>query len=198
MAAISKANRRQTSRSAPNAFEANQCLFAVAAKKDRAAFRQLYEHFAPRVKAMMLKSGASIAEADDMVQTTMMSVWNKAHLFAPDRGQASTWIFTIARNARIDRLRRGASRPYTDVYEVEISDDSEQPDDATHRRKSAVRVREALSQLPGEQRDILTLAFIEDLAHGEISKKLDLPLGTVKSRIRLAYQKLQHLLEDLQ
>lgn len=169
----------------------------VARNRDREAFRTLFEHFGPRIKALMLKSGADPDQAEDLVQDVMVTVWRKVELFRPDRGSVATWIFTIARNARIDRLRRGVSRPYEDVEAMDIA--SEEPDGeaVTLASQRSDRVAEAMTVLPEEQRRIIEMAFVEDLAQSEIASRLDLPLGTVKSRMRLAYEKLKVSLKDL-
>ncbi|QKV17454.1 sigma-70 family RNA polymerase sigma factor [Oricola thermophila] len=165
-------------------------------ERDRAAFEELFVHFGPRVKALMLKSGSGHAMAEDIVQDVFMAVWRKAGYFSPGRGTVSAWIFSIARNSRIDKLRRMSSRPYDDIMEMEF--ESPEPDAeqvlATTERNS--KVADAIVDLPGTQREIIELAYMHDMAQTEIAKRLSLPLGTVKSRMRLAYAKLKLKLEE--
>ena len=167
----------------------------VGANQDRAAFQSLFQYFAPRIKAMMLKAGMNVMQSEDLMQDVMMTVWRKSAQYSPDRGTVSAWIFTIARNARIDLLRKASSRPYDDVYELEIAADDKSSDDEVLQSERHECVSEALSELPKDQRKVIELAFIADLSQSEIAKKLDLPIGTVKSRMRLAYGKLKGKLE---
>lgn len=169
----------------------------VAVERDRDAFKALFDYFGPRVKSLLIRSGADHALADDLVQDVMMTVWRKVELYTPERGSVSTWVFTIARNARIDHLRRASSKPYDDIEELEIATDDNDAEDKTLASQQAERIAEALVELPEDQRDVIRLAFIEDLPQVEIAARLDLPLGTVKSRMRLAYGKLRRNLEDL-
>ena len=174
-----------------------RCMSNVTAHKDRDAFKMLFLHFGPRIKSMMLKSGADHALAEDLAQEAMMAVWRKSHLYVPGRGAVSTWIFTIARNIRIDRLRRGSSRPYEDIDDVEVASEEADAEQNVASLQEAEQVALALQDLPMEQRQIIELAYIHDLPQGQIAEKLNLPLGTVKSRMRLAYGKLRAVLEEL-
>ncbi len=169
----------------------------VAASRDRSAFESLFAHFGPRVKTLMLKAGTGHAQAEDLVQDVMMTVWRKVDLYAPERGTVSTWIYTIARNARIDRLRRNSSRPYEDLDDVDLVSEDADAEAETLAGQQATRIAEALKELPKEQREIIELAFVHDLPQSEIATKLALPLGTVKSRMRLSYAKLRTMLEEL-
>ncbi len=178
--------------------DAHKAMIArIAADKDRAAFKALFLHFGPRIKALMQKAGASSDIADDLVQEVMMSLWRKAHLYSPEKGNVSTWIFTIARNARIDRLRRQSSKPYEDVEAIELASPEPDGEAEMYVSQRSERVASALAELPPEQKQIMELAFINDLPQSQIAEKLSLPLGTVKSRMRLAYGKLRPVLEDL-
>jgi len=172
-------------------------LGRISLGQDRQAFAELFLFFAPRIKSMMMKSGADAALAEDIAQDVFSSVWRKAHLYRPDRGTAAAWIFTIARNRRIDKLRRQSAQPYLDVDEIELAADDPDAETALAARDDAKRVACAMAELPPEQRDVIQLAYIEDLAQGEIARRLDLPLGTVKSRMRLAYGKLRLALEGV-
>lgn len=169
----------------------------IVSHRDRDAFKALFDYFGPRVKSLMIKSGADHALADDLVQDVMMTLWRKVELYTPERGSVSTWVFTIARNARIDHLRRASSRPYDDVEELEIASNERDAEDETLAGQQAGRIAEALVDLPTDQREVIELAFLSDLPQVEIAAKLGLPLGTVKSRMRLAYGKLRKNLEDL-
>ncbi|MEZ5878617.1 MAG: sigma-70 family RNA polymerase sigma factor [Tepidamorphaceae bacterium] len=173
-------------------------LARMADGRDRDAFREIFEYYGPRVKSWLVKSGSDSALADDLMQDVMMTVWRKVDLYNPKYGAASTWIFTIARNARIDRLRRSSSQPYLDVETIELASDEADGEDETFANQRAELVAEALAELPDEQKQVMELAFMEDLAQSEIAEKLSVPLGTVKSRMRLAYGKLRSKLEVLQ
>lgn len=167
---------------------------AVALRRDRAAFAQLFNHFAPRLKAWLMKSGASAAAAEDFAQDTMLTVWRKADLFDARKARAATWIFTIARNRRLDLLRREA-RPLPSL-EIDLGDLAvPRPDDILSASQDAERVRHALAHLKPDQLEVLKLAFFVDSPHSEIAQRLNLPLGTVKSRIRTAMTKLRLILE---
>lgn len=173
-------------------------LHLIATKRDRAAFIEVYEYFAPRVKSFLLGQGVAPAAADDVVQEVMLAVWNKASLFNPDKAAPSTWIFAIARNKRIDRIRR-ETKPELDPEEpaLQPSAPDAADDDLLHgQRRTAVAG--ALAELPEDQRIVIQLSFMKGLSHGEIAEQLGLPLGTVKSRIRLAFGRLRSELGDLQ
>jgi RNA polymerase sigma-70 factor (ECF subfamily) len=172
-------------------------LRRVAEQADSAAFRELYEAFGPRVKAYMMRSGADPATAEDLAQETLLTVWRKAALYAGDRGSMTTWVFTIARNLRIDRLRREV--PWQELPEGRSTEASGEtlPDEALAQKELQSRVQSALAQLPGDQREVLVLAYIEGLSQSEIATRLGLPLGTVKSRMRIAYQKVRTALEGM-
>ena len=169
----------------------NGLLKRVAANQDREAFKELFTHFAPRIKGFFQGQGSSSDKADEVVQEAMVNVWRKSHLFDPTKAKASTWIFTVARNARIDLLRK-ENRPEPDFTDPSFFTDSEpQPDEIYERDDEAQRLRVVLAQLPEEQSKVLRLAFFEQKAHAEIAEELELPLGTVKSRIRLAFKRLR-------
>lgn len=175
-------------------------IATIAAHQDRTAFSELFEYFAPRIKAFMLRSGASEANAEELAQETMLMVWRKAPLFDPSSSGAAAWIFTIARNLRIDahrRDQRGGVGERSDVdIEFEI-DDAPLPDSKLETVQTEERVRAALSQLPDDQMRVVELSFFEEKAHPEIAQILDIPLGTVKSRLRLAMGRLRNLLSEL-
>ena len=173
---------------------------AIAADQDRAAFAALFEYFAPRIKSFLQRSGASEASAEELAQETMLAVWRKAALFDPKSTGAAAWIFTIARNLRIDAHRRCSRGGLIETSDVDIEfqiDDSPLPDSRLASVQSEERVRSALSQLSPDQVRVIELSFFEEKAHAEISKILGIPLGTVKSRMRLAMSRLRILLDEL-
>jgi len=176
-----------------------ESIGAVAAHADRLAFAKLFEHFAPRVKTFMKRSGMSDAAAEDLAQETLLTVWRKAALFDPASSGPAAWIFTIARNLRIDALRRERrSGSYTaDDIEAEfLLDESPHADAVVAARQLDIRVRAALATLPEDQMRVVALSFHQDIAHADIAEQLQIPLGTVKSRLRLAMNKLRAILED--
>jgi RNA polymerase sigma-70 factor (ECF subfamily) len=172
-------------------------ITAIAASADRAAFAALFAFFAPRIKTMLMRSGASADTGEDIAQETLLAVWRKAAYFDPDRASAAAWIYTIARNIRIDRLRQHQRAKLYALQETVEPEEPDRPDAVLSSAQRAERVRAALSQIPQEQVQVLQLSFFEGRAHGDIAQQLDLPLGTVKSRLRLAMNRLRHLLGDL-
>jgi RNA polymerase sigma-70 factor (ECF subfamily) len=174
-----------------------QWMLLLAQDKDRDAFYGLFSYYAPRITALMMKSGAHRELAEDIAQEVLMSVWRKAPLYRAELGSVSAWIFTIARNARIDRLRRRSSQIHQDVDELELQYDAPDGEENAIASQRAEMVGAALEDLPQEQREIIEMAYIEDLPQSEIAQRLSLPLGTVKSRLRLAYGKLKIKLEVL-
>jgi len=169
----------------------------VAGNRDREAYKALFVHFGPRVKALMLQAGADHAQAEDLVQDVMITVWRKVELYTPERGAVSTWIYTIARNARIDRLRRNSSRAYEDLEGMDLPSDDPSGEDVAFASQRAERVGQALAELPDDQKQIIELAYVHDMPQSEIAGTLAIPLGTVKSRMRLAYGKLKVKLEEM-
>jgi RNA polymerase sigma-70 factor, ECF subfamily len=170
-------------------------ILAIAARRDRAAFEALFTQVTPRLKSYLLKTGVTVGAAEEMVQEVMLTVWHKAGQFDPVRANAEAWIFGIARNLRIDLLRRGRlAAPLRDPSDATTS--LPLPDAIVAAERSARAVRQAIAALPPDQLQILHLAFFEDLSHGEIQRRLNLPLGTIKSRLRLAMSKLRLALKD--
>jgi RNA polymerase sigma-70 factor, ECF subfamily len=163
----------------------------IAAENDEQAFRQLFNKFAPRVKAFMMRQGADAATAEELAQETLMTVWRKASLYSSDKGSVSTWIFTIARNLRIDRLRKEEQWLELPAIYQELPSQDDAPDVIISIAELELAMKRALATLPPEQKEVVTLSFIEGLAHAEIAARLSLPVGTVKSRLRLAYSKLR-------
>lgn len=166
-------------------------VLAVAKHQDRQAFGRLFEHYAPRVKSYLIRHGADDAQAEEVVQETMLSLWRKAAMFDPTKAAAGTWIFTIARNLRIDTIRKNR-RPEFDLEDPAFVPDPEMSaDDSMQAAQMRIQVRNALKDLPEEQASVVQLSFFEDKPHGEIAKQLSLPLGTVKSRLRLAMRRIR-------
>ncbi len=183
----------QTPQPDPQAPRHEDLLSKVGAKKDRDAFITLFSYFAPRVKSYMLKHGASEAAADEIVQNTFVTVWEKAASYDPKKSAASTWIFTIARNKRIDALRREKF--------VEVDSDSAALENAAYETQEQYadqqdldRLQNALAGLPPEQAELLRMSFFEDKSHQKIASETHLPLGTVKSRLRAAMERLRTLM----
>ena len=161
--------------------------------KDRAAFAALFRHFAPRVKAFLMKSGAGEAMAEECTQEVMATLWTKAHMFDPSRASVSTWIFTIARNRKIDALRR-VRRPEPEDLPWGPEAEPDQADVMTLQQESE-KLAKAIAELPEKQRDLIERAYFGDLTHSEIAEETGLPLGTIKSRIRLALERLRHAMK---
>lgn len=179
--------------------ETLDALVEATARQDRTAFGELFNFFAPRVKSYLLRLNAGDTLAEEITQEVMLTVWRKASQFDRSQASASTWIFRIARNRRIDAARR-AARPELEPDEPALlPPEVEAPDVAAHASARDVRVHAAMKDLPEDQLSLLRLAFFDGLSHREIADQLGLPLGTVKSRLRLAFDKLRkHLsLDDL-
>ncbi|PRD40217.1 UNVERIFIED_CONTAM: rpoE [Trichonephila clavipes] len=170
-------------------------LIAVRDRRDRAAFGRLFDYFAPRLKGMMLRSGLRDGQAEDVVQDVMLAVWQKAAQFDPHRAEAAGWIYGIARNRRIDLARR---RPIT-LPEEMPEPESLEPDPAQilALQQEARHLAEALDRLAPEQAEALRAAYFDDISHRRISEVQGLPLGTIKSRIRLGLERLRHELRNI-
>jgi len=170
-------------------------IVRVAEDRDKAAFIELFDHFAPRLKGYLMKQGADEALAEEIAQDVMVTLWRKADLFDPKKSSASTWLYRVARNRRIDRLRRQKTA------ELDPDEPALQPTplpdvaDEMDARLREQRVRAAMEQLPDEQKEVVRLAFFIGQSHSEIADETGLPLGTVKSRIRLAFGRLRQLIE---
>jgi RNA polymerase sigma-70 factor (ECF subfamily) len=164
---------------------------AIAQRQSREAFAELFAFYAPRLKSFMKRLGARDDEAEELVQDVMVTVWRKAALYDPQQASVSTWIFRVARNRRIDQKRRLA-KPELDAEDPRILPSApEAPDSALSRLQTEARVRSELAKLPPSQRALVQAAFYDGLSHSEISEAFSLPLGTVKSRIRLAFERLR-------
>jgi RNA polymerase sigma-70 factor, ECF subfamily len=171
------------------------CVEQIASARSRAAFSEVFEYFAPRLKSYLIRLGSEASSAEEIMQDVMLNVWRKAEQYDRRQASVSTWIFRIARNRRIDTLRR-LNKPDLDAEDPMLQPaESEQPDITVNRAQIEAQVRTAMDTLPEEQIILLKAAFYEGLSHSEIAKKFDLPLGTVKSRIRLAFLRLRGSLE---
>jgi RNA polymerase sigma-70 factor (ECF subfamily) len=170
-------------------------------ERDTQAFEQLFDHFSPLLRAYSLarEPGASLV-ADELTQEVMIKVWNKAHTYKPDKANVNTWVFILARNCRIDYLRR-VGRFCTEIDPTDLfnqmEDEGPGPFQSTQQKKTEERIHNSLKQLPIEQSQVLSKVYLEGKSHQEVSHDLNLPLGTVKSRVRLALQKLELLLKKV-
>lgn len=164
---------------------------AVATSRDRVAFTQLFDHFAPRVNAYLRRLKLDAEAAEETTQEVMETVWRKAAQFDPEKSSVSTWIYRIARNRRIDLMRRDRETAVPNEDLSSIIDLTPGNDDTLDLAQREARVRAALSALSREQHDMIRMAFFEGLTHGTISERTGLPLGTVKSRLRLAFNRLR-------
>ncbi|RYE30167.1 MAG: sigma-70 family RNA polymerase sigma factor [Hyphomicrobiales bacterium] len=178
-------------------FDPNSLIASIARSGDRAAFAELFDHFAPRVKGLLMRGGTPAELAEEVAQETLLTVWRKAALFDPARASASTWIATIARNRRIDIARRETRSRLSQVYEILDEEAPEQPDAMLSGAEREARVRAAMTQLSPDQYRVVELAFLEGFSHQDVADRLAIPLGTVKSRLRLALTHLRGRLEDL-
>jgi RNA polymerase sigma-70 factor (ECF subfamily) len=187
---------RMTSALSPDAADFAALVEAIAARQDRAAFTRVFAYYAPRVKAYLIRLGLGAAQAEEVTQEVMVAVWRKAGSFDARQASVSTWIFRIARNRRIDVFRRD-KRETLDAKDPAFEPPAElRPDGAAEVAERDAQVRRAMDDLPPEQRDLVRRAFYEDLSHSEIAASTGVPLGTVKSRLRLAFAKLKLTLAD--
>ena len=170
-------------------------MMAVRDKRDRGAFSALFDHFAPRLKGFLIRSGAKPEQAEEIVQDVMLAIWRKAATFDPHRAQVSAWIYQIARNRQID-IARKERRPVPEELKEEAGTEAD-ANQILGLEQEASRLKLALARLSPEQRDIVERAYLGELSHQEISAQTGLPLGTIKSRIRLGLERLRHELKDL-
>ncbi len=178
-----------------SADDAAQLIEAIASRQDRAAFESLFRHFVPRVKAFIMRGGTDPEAAQEVAQEALIMVWRKAASFDRSRASAATWIYAIARNKRIDLLRR-AQRPIdTEDWLVVYAPEDDDADKSVLAGQTYPRVKELMGSLSEDQLVVIRKAFFEDKTHTVIAEELKLPLGTVKSRIRLALGRLREALE---
>jgi len=179
------------------AIEHAALVAAVAASRDREAFTRLFDYYGPRINAYLFRLGCDRAAAEEITQDVMVSLWRKAHLFEPSKSSLATWLYRIARNRRIDLLRRDRVE-FVDPDDFALDIPDESGVDADRLLDTQMRddiLRNAMNHLPPEQLALVRLAFFDSLSHSEIAEKTGLPLGTVKSRIRLAFTRLRRALE---
>lgn len=172
-----------------------QLAARVAHERDRSAFAELFDHFAPRINGYLMRLGMERSAAEELAQEVMIALWQKAHLFDPSKSSLSTWLFRVARNRRIDAKRRdrsGLLDPDDPIFQPEAPEPADTQMDAAQRD---ARVRIAMDSLPDDQKALVRLAFFNGLSHSEIATHTGLPLGTVKSRIRLAFSRLRKAIE---
>ncbi len=179
----------------PEADEHARWIEAIADRSDREAFARLFAFYAPRLKSYLIRGGATPGAAEDFAQDALLTVWRKAALFDAAKASAATWIYIIARNRRLDAVRR-EKLPMPDP-ELELAGDAPAlPDARLDAAEDADRVRKALARLPPDQQQVLQLAFFSDHPYAEVARKLNLPLGTVKSRIRKGMIHMRRLLKS--
>jgi RNA polymerase sigma factor (sigma-70 family) len=176
--------------------ELDDLLIAVGAKRDGKAFTVLFDHLRPRVHAQLVRLGLAPAAAEDLTQDVMETIWRKAHLYDPRQSAAVTWVFQLARNRRIDLRRRSRECCFALEDFFAIPDSTTRSDDYVDAAQLQQCVRIALRALPHEQFMLVQLAFFDGLSHSAIAQRLNLPLGTVKSRLRLACTRLHRVLTD--
>jgi len=173
-------------------------MVAVALHHDREAFASLFKHFGPRLKAWLWRTGSSVDEAEEIAQDAFVNLWRKAAQFDAARANVGSWLFTIARNLRIDR-RRAIHDTWTTLDDMEVQDIADacaSQEDSVSRRQRDERVQVAMSRLTDDQRELVKLSFYEDMSHARIAAELKLPLGTVKTRLRRAATLLRGLLQE--
>jgi RNA polymerase sigma-70 factor (ECF subfamily) len=174
------------------------CIVRIAVSKDPTSFEAVFRYFAPRLKSYFMRLGADASVAEEITQEALVQVWRNAGQFDRSKASASTWIFTIARNLSIDTFRR-TRRPAFDPSDPAFIPDGEMlPDLQLERSETEQRVRLVMNSLSSNEKSVLMLSFYENFSHGEISERLGIPLGTVKSRIRLAFAKVRSALATRQ
>ena len=177
------------------AAEFAECIAQIATERSETAFDILFRYFAPRIKSYCLRLGADASSAEEITQEVMVSIWRNAAKFDPSKASPSTWIFTIARNLSIDRFRKSRRPEFDPNDPALVPDDQETPDHLVEQTEIEENVRNVMDSLSANERNVLMLSFYENLSHSEISKQLSLPIGTVKSRIRLAFAKIRSALD---
>ena len=177
--------------------EQSSWIVAVAERRDRKAFKQLFDYFAPRIKGFCQNNGSTSDRADEVVQEAFVNIWRKAELFDPGKASAGAWIFAIARNSRIDLIRK-ENRPEVDTTDPFFDQsEPENPLAVLETERRSKKLRSFVKDLPAEQQQVLKLSFFEEKAHSEIANELGIPLGTVKSRIRLAFKRIRSELGEI-
>ena len=190
---VTSGEQKRQMKSAPARADWVAHVIRIRDARDETAFAELFAHFAPRVKAFLMRSGGDPAIAEECAQEVMVTLWRKAHLFDPARASVATWIFTIARNKRIDVLRR-QRRPEPEDLSWGPEEAPDQADIVALQQESA-QLSAAIARLPETQRELIQRAYFGEMSHGEIAAATGLPLGTTKSRIRLALDRLRHAMK---
>ena len=193
--AASRKDGTLVTQSSPQISPLSTSMLAVRDRRDRAAFAELFDHFAPRLKGFIMRSGTPSGQAEEIVQEVMLTVWRKAAQFDPQRAQVSAWIYQIARNRQIDVIRK-ERRPLPEDWQVDPGTE----DDAgmiLEVEQEVGRLKLALAQLNANQREMIEKAYMGELSHQAISSLTGLPLGTIKSRIRLGLERLRRELKDI-
>lgn len=186
---------QQVSHSENNYSDQTLWMLRVQRERDKEAFAALFDHFAPRLKGFVMRGGMPAAQAEEVIQDVMLTVWRKAGQFDPHRAQVSAWIYQIARNRQIDLIRKEA-RPVPE----ELKEDPGAEEDASQIlaiEQESEKLKQALQRLSKDQREIVEKAYLGELTHQEIQKQTGLPLGTIKSRIRLGLERLRHDLKGM-
>jgi RNA polymerase sigma-70 factor (ECF subfamily) len=184
----------------PTQSEWEQALALVALKRDKNAYSALFNYFAPRLRAFGMRMFGNEQQALEMVQDTLLNVWQKAHLYDASRGCASTWIFTIARNVRFDMLRKKMSRK-DDILADDLWADGDYPDMEDEQTERwdiwivAEKIAPHFEKLPPAQRIVMEKVYLDECTHQQVAEELGVPLGTVKSRIRLALERLREAID---
>lgn len=185
-----------TEEAVPLQDDLSRLLLRVGRDQDDSAFETLFRHYGPRIRAFMRKRCGDATQAEELMQETFANVWRRAGSFDPARGTVSAWIYTVARNTSVDVFRR-RNRPEFDPQDPAlVPEAAEQADTVMEMRQSAERLRLAMRDLPGEQSEVLKLSFFDELSHSVIAERLGIPLGTVKSRIRMAFSRLRDSLGE--
>jgi RNA polymerase sigma-70 factor (ECF subfamily) len=177
-----------------NAAEFAECIAKIATERSEPAFDVLFRYFAPRIKSYCLRLGADDSSAEEITQEAMVSLWRNAAQFDPSKASPSTWVFTIARNLSIDRFRKSRRPEFDPNDPALVPDDQKTPDRLVEQIEIEKSVRNVMDSLSANERNVVMLSFYDDLSHSEISRRLSVPVGTVKSGIRLAFAKIRSAL----
>jgi len=170
-----------------NNLDLKDLIFKIAKSQDKASFDKIFKYFAPRIMGYLVSSGTNRAISEEITQEVLSVVWQKAYQFDQKVANVSTWIFTIARNKRIDRVRKNENPYYnlTDLIDSLYSNSSAQ------NQEIEEGIDDILSELNEEEKKLLKMNFLEGKSHKMISKETKTPLGTIKSRIRSALHKMR-------
>lgn len=170
-------------------------MIAVRDNRDKAAFAALFDYFAPRLKGFIMRSGTGSGQAEEVVQEVLLTVWHKAHLYDPGRAEVASWIYQIARNRQIDKIRKENRAVPEELH----TEESTEPDagQVLGLQQETARLKDAIATLKPEQREMIEKAYLGELTHQQIREQTGLPLGTIKSRIRLGLERLRHELKHI-